>query len=995
MKKIFIYSMLFLVSLVTSAQTSNVLSIPDIVMPKGQRMLPVNIDNTDVIAGVQFDFQLPDGVTVIGETATLTERCSGHTVTVKNMGSNLYRVMLFAQPTVALTGTSGTVMNIPVDVPMPYVVGDYPLTISNVVLSGMTGNGVAATVSAGTLTITDIPMTVSSAGYTGVYDEAAHGITVTVTDPEGATIKYGTAAGEYTLTENPTYTNVGTYTVYYQVTKQYYITETGSAQVIITKADVTCTPPTALTPVYTGEPLALVAAGTVNGGEMQYSLDGTTWSATIPTGINAGNYRVYYRVIGDANHNDKAAEYIDVTIAKADITYTAPAALNPVYTGSPLALISTGTANGGQIQYSSDGTTWSTDLPTGINAGSYPVWFRIVADANHNDKAAESFEATIAKADVTYTAPTAVAGLVYSGAAQTLIAAGTAEGGVMQYSLDNATWGTELPQATNAGTYPVYFRVVGDANHNDKAAESINAAIAKADVTFTAPVAVAGLVYSGAAQALITAGTAEGGIMQYSLDGTTWGTELPKGTNAGTYSVSFRVVGDANHNDKAEESFDVIIAKADVAFTAPVGLTLVYTGAAQALITAGTAEGGVMQYSLDGTTWGTELPKGTNAGTYSVSFRVVGDANHNDKAAESFNVAIAKADVTYTAPVALTLVYTGAAQTLIAAGTAEGGVMQYSLDNATWGTELPQATNAGTYPVYFRVVGDANHNDQVAAFVNVTINKADMTYTPPVGLTLVYTGELQILIEPGTVEGGVMEYSLDGTTWSIDTPASKDIRTYTVYYRIVADANHNEFNEIMSVEATIKGFPVDIAAGEYVTYYSDRTLKLDEAETDAKLYTVTNVTDKTVVVSEITVAAAETPILVYNNSNVAKTVVLVPTDEAPANIAVYSGFKGTLVTKEMPASTTTDYYGCNGKDFVWIRDAGTVKANRCWLEVPKSVNPAPSRSIVGGGDTTGINAIDNMQLPDGIYYDLNGRCLQGQPTKKGLYIMNGKKVIIR
>ena len=833
MKKIFIYSMLFLVSLVTSAQTSNVLSIPDIVMPKGQRMLPVNIDNTDVIAGVQFDFQLPDGVTVIGETATLTERCSGHTVTVKNMGSNLYRVMLFAQPTVALTGTSGTVMNIPVDVPMPYVVGDYPLTISNVVLSGMTGNGVAATVSAGTLTITDIPMTVSSAGYTGVYDEAAHGITVTVTDPEGATIKYGTAAGEYTLTENPTYTNVGTYTVYYQVTKQYYITETGSAQVIITKADVTCTPPTALTPVYTGEPLALVAAGTVNGGEMQYSLDGTTWSATIPTGINAGNYRVYYRVIGDANHNDKAAEYIDVTIAKADITYTAPAALNPVYTGSPLALISTGTANGGQIQYSSDGTTWSTDLPTGINAGSYPVWFRIVADANHNDKAAESFEATIAKADVTYTAPTAVAGLVYSGAAQTLIAAGTAEGGVMQYSLDNATWGTELPQATNAGTYPVYFRVVGDANHNDKAAESINAAIAKADVTFTAPVAVAGLVYSGAAQ------------------------------------------------------------------------------------------------------------------------------------------------------------------TLIAAGTAEGGVMQYSLDNATWGTELPQATNAGTYPVYFRVVGDANHNDQVAAFVNVTINKADMTYTPPVGLTLVYTGELQILIEPGTVEGGVMEYSLDGTTWSIDTPASKDIRTYTVYYRIVADANHNEFNEIMSVEATIKGFPVDIAAGEYVTYYSDRTLKLDEAETDAKLYTVTNVTDKTVVVSEITVAAAETPILVYNNSNVAKTVVLVPTDEAPANIAVYSGFKGTLVTKEMPASTTTDYYGCNGKDFVWIRDAGTVKANRCWLEVPKSVNPAPSRSIVGGGDTTGINAIDNTQLPDGIYYDLNGRCLQGQPTKKGLYIMNGKKVIIR
>ena len=68
------------------------------------------------------------------------------------------------------------------------------------------------------LTVSNATMEVSATGYEGVYDGNAHGITVTA--PEGATVKYGTEEGKYDLTENPTYTNVGTYTVYYQVTKE-------------------------------------------------------------------------------------------------------------------------------------------------------------------------------------------------------------------------------------------------------------------------------------------------------------------------------------------------------------------------------------------------------------------------------------------------------------------------------------------------------------------------------------------------------------------------------------------------------------------------------------------------------------------------------------------------------------------------------------------------------------------------------------------------------
>ena len=80
-------------------------------------------------------------------------------------------------------------------------------------------------------------MEVTVEGYTGRYDGQAHGISITVKTPEDATIKYGTQEGTYDLDASPTYTNAGSYTVYYQITKDKYKTVTGSASVVIEKAE--------------------------------------------------------------------------------------------------------------------------------------------------------------------------------------------------------------------------------------------------------------------------------------------------------------------------------------------------------------------------------------------------------------------------------------------------------------------------------------------------------------------------------------------------------------------------------------------------------------------------------------------------------------------------------------------------------------------------------------------------------------------------------------
>lgn len=79
------------------------------------------------------------------------------------------------------------------------------------------------------------------------------------------------------------------------------------------------------------------------------------------------------------------------------------------------------------------------------------------------------------------------------------------------------------------------------------------------------------------------------------------------------------------------------------------------------------------------------------------------------------------------APEAKTLTYTGSAQELVTSGTATGGTMQYALGTATeatqpYTTSIPTATEAGTYYVWYKAVGDETHTDSEAKCIAVTIS---------------------------------------------------------------------------------------------------------------------------------------------------------------------------------------------------------------------------------------------------------------------------------
>lgn len=74
-----------------------------------------------------------------------------------------------------------------------------------------------------------------------------------------------------------------------------------------------------------------------------------------------------------------------------------------------------------------------------------------------------------------------------------------------------------------------------------------------------------------------------------------------------------------------------------------------------------------------------------------------------------------------TAPTAKSLTYSGSALELVNAGSTTGGTMQYKVNDGSYSANIPTATNAGTYTVYYKVVGGEAYSDVDEASVSVTI----------------------------------------------------------------------------------------------------------------------------------------------------------------------------------------------------------------------------------------------------------------------------------
>ena len=372
--------------------------------------------------------------------------------------------------------------------------------------------------------------------------------------------------------------------------------------VTVQKADIRSgliTPPTAQENLtYTGQEQALIIAGSVaDYGTMQYSLtENGTYSQDVPAGTDAGTYTVWYRVIGDANHNDTALASVPVSIGKKPLTITGVTAASKPYDGTTDADISSVSFDNMTLTRGTDYTVTARFDDAGVGSGK-----NITATVTLMGQAAKNYvleqsnfmtTGSIIKA----AAPdfTRETGLVivnghektYTVTLPTLPTLETPkEYGALTYEIGGVkldggyyTGGAKvengkliLPIQKNdvettdsVGTVTV---VIKSANYEDITLTVNVNATNKLVPTVTAPTANA-LTYNGAEQALVTAGKTTGGTMLYRLDGSKWSEQLPTAKNAGKYTVWYKVQGDAEYADVAEQSLTVSAAKKAVTVTA-------------------------------------------------------------------------------------------------------------------------------------------------------------------------------------------------------------------------------------------------------------------------------------------------------------------------------------------------------------------------------------------------------------------------------------------
>ena len=243
----------------------------------------------------------------------------------------------------------------------------------------------------------------------------------------------------------------------------------------------------------------------------------------------------------------------------------------------------------------------------------------------------------------------------------------------------------------------------------------------------------------------------------------------------------------------------------------------------------------------------------------------------------------------------------------------------------------------------------------------------------------------------GTVDDG---YGIEKTSTQIRIPLSPKMVTLCkasgFIFRPEAAATLTKI-ELCSYKS---GDNVYISVGGigYATFcFGD---KLDFTGLGVEAYYGSSVSDDKLYLAQVTKAPASTGLILKGT---ASTVYKVPVTTADADDVTGNMLVGITSATEVTASNNYifakkgDVYG-----FYPLNASHTLAGYKAYLNYT-SPTQAPALKLIFGGEgegTTGINTVSkNPVVEDGVYYNLQGVAVKN--PSKGLYILNGKKVIVK
>lgn len=256
---------------------------------------------------------------------------------------------------------------------------------------------------------------------------------------------------------------------------------------------------------------------------------------------------------------------------------------------------------------------------------------------------------------------------------------------------------------------------------------------------------------------------------------------------------------------------------------------------------------------------------------------------------------------------------------------------------------------------------------------------------------------------------GVDVYSngtkIDDSSTSLETETSTTISytasgVETIY--IVPTGGALYFEEFRFVPTTAdkvtKTVTLKGEGGGYATFSATQNYDLPA---DVSAYIVSNVSDKKATMTEINEIPACTGVILYKEGVSSDTEITLTSKETTKVDVSSNWLKANIADYILPANDGTNYNYtlAAGPVFKHVKDTGTVDertlaAGKAFLRTTESGAGARSFELVFDDDeTTGIKAIEPSQYTNDIYFNLAGQRVE-KPTK-GLYIVNGKKVVIK
>ena len=478
--------------------------------------------------------------------------------------------------------------------------------------------------------------------------------------------------------------------------------------------------------------------------------------------------------------------------------------------------------------------------------------FRFSATCNGYKKMSQDIVVTVQKADIRsglITPPTAQENLTYTGQEQELITAGSVtSGGTMQYSLtENGTYSQDTPTGTDAGAYTVWYRVIGDANHNDTAPASVAVSIGKKPLTITGVTAVS-KPYDGTTNAGIPSVTFDGVTLNRGTDYTVTANFDDAGVDSGkNITATVTLMGQTAKNYVLEQSSlpttGSITKAAAPDFTKETALTIVnghektYTVTLPALPTLETPKAyGALTYEIgeiklnDGYyTSGAKVENGEltlpiqkndvkTTGSVGTATVVIKSANYEDITL-TVNVS-AKNRITPTGTPTLSknaIIYGDALNTIALSGKLHDNVNNVDVDGTfEWvdGTHIPVVGN-GTYAAeWIFEPTDTEKYLTVSGRSNITVEKARQygklsmagyTYgkTPSTPTLTDQTGDLnaQVTYSYAAADSGSVQ------TWDISNPPALNAGTYRMYASIGDTDNYYGFEAVYCEFVVAKATP--------------------------------------------------------------------------------------------------------------------------------------------------------------------------------------------